>query len=708
MSLYLFLYLSVIIFSIYVWSIFIKKYNNASWYFFMSFNISLGIWFLLYFLSYFTTKDLSVLLFYIKFMYLFSILWIYSLLLFIYKFDLKNKSNLVKTKLFSINNLVLLFFWIILYYLYIYSPLIINHLEFVNNRNDYYESYWELFFIHTFLNFISLPLFIYITHRKYKKLNVINKIRLKYILFGAFLFLVLGIIFQLILPLYWIFLFEKDAVVFILPFLILTWYSITRYHFTDITYRYKQIYTFFLSITSTIFLFFLIKKFTMSLSENFIEYWELHKNFTYIDLVLWIIIFNWFYKIFYHILPWNSEYVNLIKVLNAWKEKIPFINNIIDLNKYLLKNANNKFGIKYINLKLLKENESDNEIHCFFTKNKHNNIFINDIVFIEENVRKFDVEKMKKSMNPKVFIIFPIFNNLNKLIWLLEIGRKPFNENFYTEEIKIIKDFVKFLVGHIKYMEIYAEINYLNLNLDKEVDRKTMEYNNLINKQKEFISMASHEIKTPVTASYMQIESIMDDVVTGEYNQWYLEEELNILKEQIYKVVDLVKNIFTVQQFEIKDIWLYIEKVKLKNLIIWEYDILQRLYPNIDFQIHVSDNIWFIEIDKIQFIQVISNLLNNSVKFLNKEIKIIKITANLLWDMVELVIEDNWPWFNYGDENIIFEKYSTGKWKSVWIWMGLYLCKKIVELHMWKIVAENSKELWWAKFKITIPKNYNK
>ncbi|MDP2091017.1 MAG: HAMP domain-containing sensor histidine kinase [Candidatus Gracilibacteria bacterium] len=151
-----------------------------------------------------------------------------------------------------------------------------------------------------------------------------------------------------------------------------------------------------------------------------------------------------------------------------------------------------------------------------------------------------------------------------------------------------------------------------------------------------------------------------------------------------------------------------VEKVKLKNLIIGEYDILQRLYTNIDFQIHVSDTIGFIEIDKIQFIQVISNLLNNSVKFLNNDNPIIKITANSFGDMVQIIIEDNGPGFNHGDEYIIFEKYSTGKGKSVGIGMGLYLCKKIVELHSGSIVAEKSRELGGAKFKITIPKNYNK
>jgi len=54
------------------------------------------------------------------------------------------------------------------------------------------------------------------------------------------------------------------------------------------------------------------------------------------------------------------------------------------------------------------------------------------------------------------------------------------------------------LVGHLKYIEIYSKINDLNINLDKKVDEKTIEYNQLLNKQSEFISMASHEIKSPI------------------------------------------------------------------------------------------------------------------------------------------------------------------------------------------------------------------
>jgi signal transduction histidine kinase len=67
-------------------------------------------------------------------------------------------------------------------------------------------------------------------------------------------------------------------------------------------------------------------------------------------------------------------------------------------------------------------------------------------------------------------------------------------------------------------------------------------------------------------------------------------------------------------------------------------------------------------------------------------------------------IADNGIGFQDWEENEIFEKYSSGNIASTWLWMWLYLCKKIVEYHQWDIFAKNHPELWGALFEIHLPK----
>jgi K+-sensing histidine kinase KdpD len=100
-------------------------------------------------------------------------------------------------------------------------------------------------------------------------------------------------------------------------------------------------------------------------------------------------------------------------------------------------------------------------------------------------------------------------------------------------------------------------------------------------------------------------------------------------------------------------------------------------------------------------------LLTNCFKFANKEMPIIDIWFLDLWEKIKIVIEDNWKWFKLWEKEMIFEKYYTWTGDSVWLWLGLYLCKKIIDKHNGKIDAGNSKGLWWARFEIILCKKFN-
>jgi signal transduction histidine kinase len=86
---------------------------------------------------------------------------------------------------------------------------------------------------------------------------------------------------------------------------------------------------------------------------------------------------------------------------------------------------------------------------------------------------------------------------------------------------------------------------------------------------------------------------------------------------------------------------LFREKIQISTLLKTEYEVYSHLHKNISFVNEIDPSIGFIDIDRIQFQQVITNLLQNAVKFLDKENSIIRIKAHRSDGFLHVNIEDN-------------------------------------------------------------------
>ncbi len=136
------------------------------------------------------------------------------------------------------------------------------------------------------------------------------------------------------------------------------------------------------------------------------------------------------------------------------------------------------------------------------------------------------------------------------------------------------------------------------------------------------------------------------------------------------------------------------QKVKIKNvvnLINEEYeDELSHL--NIDFSIESNCDEGFVDIDISKIRRVFGNIIGNSIKYMksiNKEIKIIFYDKE---ERVLISISDNGDGLNEDGLDKIFEAFSTlGKSRKV-AGLGLSICKRIIESHNGKILAENNEK----------------
>jgi len=205
-------------------------------------------------------------------------------------------------------------------------------------------------------------------------------------------------------------------------------------------------------------------------------------------------------------------------------------------------------------------------------------------------------------------------------------------------------------------------------------------------KKDEFIGIASHELKTPLTSikAYLQvIDSIENQQPQKQYVQKAL-ENVNKLQQLIYDLLDVSKIQsgqlhLTISSFEIDDVIdetiASFQIVSTGHKIIRTGDALNQV----------------ISADRQRIEQVLMNLLSNAVKYSPGKDKVI-IHTEKNHSQLLIKVEDFGIGIELEEHDKIFERFYRTKNNSILIsgfGLGLYICRDIMKRHDGKIWVES-------------------
>ncbi len=209
-------------------------------------------------------------------------------------------------------------------------------------------------------------------------------------------------------------------------------------------------------------------------------------------------------------------------------------------------------------------------------------------------------------------------------------------------------------------------------SIKKEID--------LNEQQKNFILSVSHELKTPIAASKLQIQTLLKH----ELNRDKQIELLSNALEETERLNKLVENVLTVNQLSNKNISIHKEDFNCSELI--ELTV-KRYFPNFvksnALKLNIEEPV-FLNADKDLIQSVVINLVENAIKYSFNEVDIIvKLKKENHKTILE--ISDKGIGISATEKEKIFEKFyrsgneDTRKTKGTGI--GLFLVKSICDLH---------------------------
>jgi len=200
-------------------------------------------------------------------------------------------------------------------------------------------------------------------------------------------------------------------------------------------------------------------------------------------------------------------------------------------------------------------------------------------------------------------------------------------------------------------------------------------------KKDEFISMASHELKTPVTSLKVYTELLLMD--SGTKNDPVQQNMLQKMDEQINKLTRLIGDLLDVSKTNAGQLSYDFETVDFNELVIETVNVLQ-LATTHQLELSLGETAAVV-IDKNRIGQVITNLVSNAVKYSSNASKVNIYTVKSDKE-IKLCVQDFGIGIPVSEQPKLFSRFfrvSENTYPG--LGLGLYICKEIIRRHSGEI-----------------------
>ncbi|MDZ7611997.1 MAG: ATP-binding protein [Candidatus Moranbacteria bacterium] len=337
-------------------------------------------------------------------------------------------------------------------------------------------------------------------------------------------------------------------------------------------------------------------------------------------------------------------------------------------------------------------------------------------------------ETIKMMEKAGVEVLAPL-NIKKRTIGLLVLGPKETGEMFNKEDLQLMEIIGGQSAISIENAQLYSEVVNFNEKLKREVKKATAdleETNRKIRRansklsgaykklrqldeaKNEFISIASHQLRTPLTS----IKGFISMIMEGDYGK--LSASINRVLKKIYisneRLIKLVNDLLSISRIEAGRFTFNFRKNNLPQMVskIMDTFELEAKEKNLRLTYHppekeMEDFIF----DKEKLQEVISNLIDNAVKYTQEGKVEVSVKDNP--EKARITVSDSGRGMAGNELEAVFEKFRRGS-KSTSVdtegtGLGLYVCQKIVTAHQGKIWAESDGPGKGSRFIVEIPKD---